>query len=211
MNMLKNWDWKHTLLSLCGLGALVSLYLADEAKAGTALPFHLTAAGLTLAAMVFGYISKQLGGGPPTSGGAAGNAVKAAGSALMLVVLSGCLTSAPIVPVTPSNQVQVTSCENTATLHNADVVADFAFGGIGVGMSGVSAAVSDNKGLQQGLAVGAAIAGGLTIIGTALAGYSASNFASSQCPTVVGALPALPASSAPAPAPSASAVAPAVH
>jgi hypothetical protein len=134
-----------------------------------------------------------------------------AGSAMMLL---GCLSSAPIVPVTPDNSAWVSSCESTASLHNDVVLGDFVFGAAGTTLAGVAALEpSSNAGAKDALAISAAITGGLGLIGTAVAGYTASNFANSKCSAVVGALPAgpLPAATAPsatpAPAPTAPAVA----
>lgn len=60
--MLKNWDWKHTALTLCGIGALVCQGIAQWGTTNP-LPWHLTTAGFVTATAVFGYLSKQLGGG----------------------------------------------------------------------------------------------------------------------------------------------------
>ncbi len=114
---------------------------------------------------------------------------------LLAVLLSGCLTSAPIVPVTPANQAQVTSCQSTASFHDGIVIGDFAFGGIGAGLATAAAAVTDSS-TKTGLAVAGAGVGGLLIAGTALAELTASNFANSQCSSVVGSLPTSPAPAA---------------
>jgi hypothetical protein len=200
--MLKNWDWKHTALSLCGLGAMICLYEADQAKAGQALPFHLSAATLTLAVMVFGYVSKQLGGGPASKGGGgSGSAVVTAVGVMALVALTGCLSDAPIVPVTPANTTQISSCQGTAALHNDFVIGDFVIGGSVSGLGTAAAAVADsNASLKTALAITSAGLGAVGIVGTAITGLTASAFSNDQCSSVVGALPtaAPPASQAPA-------------
>lgn len=124
-------------------------------------------------------------------------AVKAAGAAmllmlaLMVVLLGGCLSSAPTVPVTPANQGQVNVCQNTAALHNGVVISDFVLGGTSAGLASAAAAFSDQNTKTTLAVAGASVAGAL-IIGTALAELTASNFANSQCAAVVGALPTAP-------------------
>ena len=118
-------------------------------------------------------------------------AVKIAGSVLMIAMLSGCISSAPIVPVTPQNSAQVSSCESSAAVHNDFVIGGFALGGISAGLGASGAVVSDTN-AKTDLAIGAAIAGGLMLVDSAIVGLSASNFANSQCTSVVGALPVSP-------------------
>ena len=118
-------------------------------------------------------------------------AVKIAGSVLMIAMLSGCISSAPIVPVTPANAAQVSSCESSAAVHNDFVIGGFALGGISAGLGSAGAVVTDS-GQQKALAIGAAIAGGLTLIDSAIVGFSAQNFANGNCTAVVGALPVTP-------------------
>ena len=108
-----------------------------------------------------------------------------------LVLLSGCLSSAPIVPVTAANQAQVASCQSSAAVHNDVVIGGFVLGGIGAGLGSAGAVVTDS-GQQKALAIGAAIAGGLTLIDSAIVGFSAQNFANGNCTAVVGALPVTP-------------------
>jgi hypothetical protein len=109
--------------------------------------------------------------------------------AIALGATVGCFSSAPIVPVTPANTDQVSSCQSIATTHNAVVVGDFVVGGASASLAGVDAIVSDAP-TKNGLAIGAAIAGALGIVGTAVAGYTGQEFANGQCPNVVGNLPA---------------------
>ena len=106
----------------------------------------------------------------------------------LAVMLGGCISSAPIVPETPANQAQIASCDATASLHNGVVIGDFVVGGATTGLAAGAAAVTDGN-TRTALAVAGAIAGGVTTIGAALAAYTASNFANSQCPSVVGSLP----------------------
>lgn len=101
----------------------------------------------------------------------------------------GCISTAPVVPVTPENQAKVSTCQGIASLHNGVVIGDFAIGGVGSGLAGVAAGVTDTR-TKNDLAIGAAIAGALGMIGTAVAGFTAASFASSNCTTVVAPLPA---------------------
>ncbi len=114
------------------------------------------------------------------------------------LLLSGCLSSAPLVPQTPANTAQITSCENTATWHNGLTVADFVLTGSVAGVGAVGALVSDTS-AKTDLAITAAGLGGAAIITSALIGLTSSNFANSQCSSVVGPLPTgpLPATKAP--------------
>lgn len=111
---------------------------------------------------------------------------------LMVLALAffttGCISSAPIVPVTPANAAQVSSCQTTAAWHNGIVVGDFALGGGGAALGGVGAIVTDPN-ARTGLSIAAAIVSGITMAGAALVGFTSSNFANSHCSDVVGALP----------------------
>jgi len=130
---------------------------------------------------------------PPTPPAAARIGGWALGILVMALGLlqSGCLSSAPIVPVTPANTAQVSSCENTATLHDGFVIGDFALGGAAAALGGTAAAVpSSNASAQEGLAISAAVAGAGAVVLTAFSEYTASNFANGNCPSVVGPLPA---------------------
>jgi hypothetical protein len=104
---------------------------------------------------------------------------------------TGCISSAPLVPETAANAQQIQTCEQTALAHNDVVIGDFTLGGLGAA-SGAAAAIvgGSNTGLSTGLAVGAAVAAALATGGTGLAAFTASNFANSQCSSVVGPLPA---------------------
>jgi hypothetical protein len=111
----------------------------------------------------------------------------------LLLILTGCLSSAPVVPITPANKAQTDSCESTATFHDGVVIGDFVFTGTATTLGTVAALEpASNDGLRTGLAVGAAVAGGAAAIGVGLAELTASNFTNSHCSEVVGALPMKP-------------------
>jgi len=103
----------------------------------------------------------------------------------------GCLSSAPIVPQTPDNAAQIASCESTATTHNAIQLGDFVLTGGAAGLGAVGALVSDQQG-KTDMAITATALGGAAVIASGLVAWTASNFANSQCPSVVGPLPVLP-------------------
>jgi hypothetical protein len=113
---------------------------------------------------------------------------------LLLIVLAtqnqACIDSAPIVPETAANQSQIQTCQSTAELHNGVVIGDFALGGAGTALASAAAFATDtntkNTLAYVGIGTGAAV-----IVGTAIAGYTSSNFANSNCSSVVGALPSV--------------------
>jgi hypothetical protein len=108
----------------------------------------------------------------------------------------GCISSAPIVPVTPANSAQVSACQNIASVHNGIVVGDFVIGGSAIVIPTVAAALpSTNTTAKTDLAVTSAIVGGVTAIGAGLGAFYATDFANQNCSSVVGVLP--PAPSAP--------------
>jgi hypothetical protein len=114
---------------------------------------------------------------------------------VLLSLTSGCLSSAPIVSVTPQNTTQISSCESSATVHNVAALTGIGLGVIGTGLGSVAAVETDSNvktGLAAGGAVSAALAGGAAAV-TALA---AENFANSQCSSVVGPLPTKPGKAA---------------
>jgi hypothetical protein len=125
------------------------------------------------------------------------DASKIAPLGVLMLLLSGCISSAPIVPVTPANTAQVSSCQSSAAVHNDVVIGGFVLGGISAGLGSAGAAVSDSN-AKTDLAISAAVVGGLMLVDSAIAGFSASNFANSQCSGVVGALPVI---AKPAPSP----------
>jgi hypothetical protein len=124
----------------------------------------------------------------------------------LAVFLAGCIPGTAIVPVTASNSAQVSSCQSSASVHNAFVIGDFAVGGIGATLGSVAAAESSDPNTAKALAVAAAVTAGVGVFGAAVASLAASNFANGQCTTVVGALPTSPlgktvTTTTPAPAP----------
>jgi len=112
--------------------------------------------------------------------------------ALCLSLLcASCISSAPIVSVTPANSAQIAVCQTDAKWHNAVVVGDFVIGGATSSLTAVAAGLAtDHPDASKDIAIAAAAAGGLTLAGAAIAGLTASNFANSTCSAVVGALPA---------------------
>lgn len=132
----------------------------------------------------------------PSTAQVAATAAKALLPILVLVGIgmtqSGCLPDTNTVPVTPANQAQVSACESTALLHNDMEIGGFVFTG-GTTVAGAAAAITSNTTAKNDLAVGAAVSGGIAAIAASIVGLSASNFASDQCSSVVGPLPATPA------------------
>ena len=122
------------------------------------------------------------------------NAAKAAVLVLCLVFIgatqTACIANAPIVPVTPTNTQQVSTCQNDALEHNSFMLGGLIVGAGSTGLASVAALESSNQGLQTGLAVTAAILAGLATVAGGGAGLTASAFTSSNCSSVVGALPA---------------------
>lgn len=108
--------------------------------------------------------------------------------AILAAACTGCLASAPLVPVTPQNQAQVTACENTAATHNVAVISDFVFTG-SAGTLGAVAALEPNVSTKNAVDVGAAVSGGLAVLASSIVALSANNFANDQCSGLVGNLP----------------------
>lgn len=112
------------------------------------------------------------------------------GSALAIglaLSVSGCISAVPIGPVTPSNQSQVSGCQNIASTHNDIVVGDFVFSGAATAVGGV-AALETGTDVRTALAITSAILGAVTGVGAAVTAYTASEFTNGQCSTVVGPL-----------------------
>jgi len=118
------------------------------------------------------------------------NTIRLAALALALLT-SGCLSSAPLVPVTPANQTQITACQNTATLHNAVVIGGFVLSGTTAGLAGAAAALPDPN-TKTTLGVIGASVGGVALVSAAIGELTNSNFQNSQCGNVVGPLPTAP-------------------
>jgi hypothetical protein len=109
----------------------------------------------------------------------------------------GCLPSAPIVPVTQANQAQVSTCQSIAATHNGIQVGDLILTGTVPVIAGIAAAEpSTNASAKTDLAISAAIVGGAAMITSGLVAYTATDFAGSNCGSVVGSLPVVPALSA---------------
>lgn len=109
----------------------------------------------------------------------------------LVVGACGCLSSAPLVPVTPANTAQISACETTATDHNALVVGDFALTGGATGLGAIGALESGTQ-TKTDFAIAAAGAGAVAIVASSLIALTASSFASNQCSGLVGALPSAP-------------------
>lgn len=102
---------------------------------------------------------------------------------------SACISSAPIVPVTPQNQSQITTCQNTAAIHDAILVSDIVLGGATATVGSLAAAEQDST-LKNDLAIIGAVSGGVAAVGALVAELTHKSFDDSQCTDVVGPLPA---------------------
>jgi hypothetical protein len=123
----------------------------------------------------------------------AGSLSSALSAALLSVVLGGCIAAAPVVPVTPDNQAAMGVCQSDALQHNGFVVADIALAGLAsAGASAGAGLASSNPAASKDVAITAGVLGGLAVIDSVLVGYSASQFANSNCSALVGPLPVLP-------------------
>lgn len=121
--------------------------------------------------------------------------MRAALLALVLTV-SSCLPSVATVPVTPTNQAQVTACQNISTAHNDIVVGDFVIGGSAPVLAGIGVGLApSDPGAGKALGIAATVAGALAATGAGLAAMESSSYASNNCSQVVGVLPVLPAMS----------------
>lgn len=107
--------------------------------------------------------------------------------------LTGCMSSTPVVPVTPENQAQVSACETAALEHNAFALGDYVFTGGALAAGAVAAALpSDNASGRTDLAVTAAASAGIAGILTGLSRMTTSQFSAQRCVDVVGPLPSTP-------------------
>jgi hypothetical protein len=205
-----NINWKHAIGTFLLVAAGIDSYLAGPQGASVALAMHCSAGVLGLIGTIIILLQNSIK--DPAAQVASDAAKKAAalrvvGSLLMLaccVLLAGCLGSSPTVPVTAANTAQISQCESTATQHDGYVIGDFVFTGTG-GILGAAGAIASDPQTKTDLAVGATIAGGVAILASSLVAFSASNFATNNCSSVVGALPAVPIAPAPPPAASAGA------
>jgi len=102
--------------------------------------------------------------------------------------LTGCVSTAPIVPVTPQNAQQIAACTSEGNTHNALLVGDFVLSGSAGTLGAVSAGVS-NQNTKTDLAIASAIGAGLTAAATGWTALTISEFTSGNCSSVVGPLP----------------------
>jgi len=115
-------------------------------------------------------------------------------SLLAAVLATACISAAPIVPVTPENSAAIGACQNTATTHNDLVIAGVVVSGSATGLASAGAGLtSSNPAASKDVAIVAAALGGVAVVDAILTGYSTSQFASSNCSTLVGPLPVVPA------------------
>ena len=125
--------------------------------------------------------------------------LRSLGAIVMVMALGammlGCMSSAPVVPVTPQNAQQVSSCESSASVHNDAAITSIALGAVGTGLGSV-AAVDQDPNARAGLAIGGAASAALAGGAAAIVALAAQNFQNGHCTDVVGALPAKPASQA---------------
>ena len=203
--MLKNVNWKHVFGTALIIAAGIDQYLAGPQGAPLALEMHVSAAGLGLAGTIIILLQNSIEAPAPSGGpsDAAKTATKLTSALLMLlglvVLMTGCLSSAPIVAETPANTALINQCETTATEHNSAVIGDFVFTGAG-GALGAAGAIASQTNTKTDLAVAATISAGVAVLASSLVAFTASNFASNDCSNVVGALPAVPIAPAPPPA-----------
>ena len=183
MSNMKLPHWAMVLVSL--VGVVVAWVMQENAKGDIVLPAVVLGV-LPLVQAVLGMLSPSVS--PGANAKAAGKVVAVLGLLALAGSQSGCLSSAPIVPVTPANQAQIASCSTDAQLHNAFVLGDIIVGGTTTGIAGASAAFTDTN-TKTALAISAAIAAGLTAIGTGGVGLTTMNFEDSKCADVVGSLP----------------------
>lgn len=109
--------------------------------------------------------------------------------ALAALALTGCLSSAPLVPVTPQNAAQIAACQATWRAHGWLVIGAAILGPAGAAQTGVSALDGISPGAKTGLEIGSA---GTVLAGATLgvvAAYEASSYAG-VCMALTGPLPA---------------------
>lgn len=108
---------------------------------------------------------------------------------VLAICLAGCLSAAPIVPVTAANAAQVAACESDAAQHNDLVLGGFVLSGGATGL-GTVAALDTNANDRTGYAIAGAIVGAVAVVDVAWTALTSSQFANSQCSSVVGSLAA---------------------
>jgi len=192
--MFSNFKWSHALYVILGLVLIVLQWVQAQNASGT---FQLSAqiiagvaTALTVAKTLQGLL--QASTNPAANAKAVAKVAAAATSMLAMVVMavcvSGCLSSAPLVPITPDNTAQISSCENTATLHNGFLIGGFVVTGAAGGLGAAGALASDPQ-TKTDLAIGGTIAAGAAVLATSLVAMSSSNYASNKCSAVIGPLP----------------------
>jgi hypothetical protein len=105
--------------------------------------------------------------------------------------LGGCLSATPLVPVTPTNAQQISSCSSDANAHNWAVIGGTALAGV-AGAEGTIASQVTNASTAKALDWSILIEGVVAAAAASLAGVEASNYAQSQCPSLEGPLPLKP-------------------
>lgn len=123
-------------------------------------------------------------------------------SALLVVLalyLTGCTPMAPIVPQTPDNAAQISSCQSLSGAHNDFVVGGFVVGLSGSTLAGIAAGeAASNPSLGRDLGIAATATGAVAAGALVLGSYYANGYAAQRCPDVMGPLPILPAKTKPA-------------
>ena len=197
------WDWQHAVI-LCAFA--IGLFWAFEPRVEPLLASK-SYTGLLPIALLLGSGIAAFFKNPPGSPSAAVQQGEQDGFvdlgtlraivvglfsglvvAAAVFLLSGCLSAAPLVPVTSSNSAQIASCQATATDHNSLVVGDFVLTG-SAGTLGVIGALEPGQQAKTDLAIGAAGAAGAAVLASSLIALTSSNYASNQCSSVLGPLP----------------------
>jgi hypothetical protein len=93
--------------------------------------------------------------------------------------------------VTADNTNQISTCQTIAADHNGIVVGDFVLSAGSAGLAAAAAGLTAPQAKTDVSYVAIGV-GGALVVGAALAGFTASDFATSNCSQVVGPLPALP-------------------
>jgi hypothetical protein len=119
--------------------------------------------------------------------------------AVLALSLVGCLHEPQVIPhdsllgaedraVEPPTPAQVASCKSTRSWHNFWILSSAILGGAG-GATGAGAAISDDKTVQEGVAIGAVSAGILAAFSTAEAGITADTYSTNNCVQVLQSAP----------------------
>lgn len=115
-------------------------------------------------------------------------------SALMLfalaVLLSGCLSNTPIVPVTPANQQAISDCRTDSNVHNSAAIGGAIATAAGTGL-GVAAGVDPDPKAKNALAYSAAGTAALVAIAGGLVLEENQLYQAGGCSQLMGPLPTL--------------------